>query len=144
MSSTAMTALPTELMGGYDYVLTRFAPGDVSLNVLGNRTECTNPSCTNEGKKKCGRCNTVRYCSRECQVEHWKSEHKSLCQHPTAASTFIGKEVPASWLAVNSGGGGGGGGGGSRGSVSDARVIHDDSRRGKAVEKLYFKLGFSS
>jgi MYND finger len=130
MPSTVMTPLPSKRMGGYDVVLTPFASDEVALDVLGNRTQCTNPSCTNEGKKKCGRCNTVRYCCRECQVEHWRSEHKSLCQRPTAASTFVGKEIPASWLAVNSGGGGV-----SRGSVSEARLVHDDSRRGKRVEK---------
>ena len=29
--------------------------------------------------KACGRCRLVAYCSRECQVAHWK-KHKGSCQ----------------------------------------------------------------
>jgi MYND finger len=28
----------------------------------------------------CGRCRRVVYCSRECQVEHWKKGHKNQCR----------------------------------------------------------------
>lgn len=39
------------------------------------------PICNKCGKdaiKKCGRCKSVYYCSRECQVEDWKT-HKPIC-----------------------------------------------------------------
>ncbi|CAM9109482.1 unnamed protein product [Scytosiphon promiscuus] len=32
-----------------------------------------------EGFKRCGRCRTTVYCSKECQVEHWKAGHKQMC-----------------------------------------------------------------
>jgi hypothetical protein len=45
--------------------------------------------------KKCSRCGAVRYCTRACQVAHWKAGHKREC-------------------------GGGGGGGGSGGAAAHA------------------------
>jgi hypothetical protein len=40
-----------------------------------------------EGKKLsvCGKCKDVKYCSRDCQVAHWKAGHKDVCA--TAASS---------------------------------------------------------
>jgi len=35
-------------------------------------------SCGNEASKRCSRCRRVWYCSRDCQVGHWK-KHKSIC-----------------------------------------------------------------
>lgn len=35
--------------------------------------------CGKEAVKKCGRCKSVYYCSRECQVDDWKS-HKPICE----------------------------------------------------------------
>ncbi|KAJ7285028.1 hypothetical protein C8J57DRAFT_707399 [Mycena rebaudengoi] len=32
---------------------------------------------------RCGRCSTTHYCSRQCQVAHWK-EHKPICLERTA------------------------------------------------------------
>eukprot|EP00985_Skeletonema_marinoi_P013824 scaffold6904_cov140-Skeletonema_marinoi.AAC.6 len=29
--------------------------------------------------KACGRCNSIWYCGKECQTEHWKAGHKSDC-----------------------------------------------------------------
>ena len=29
---------------------------------------CANTGCSNAGTSQCGRCHTVRYCSRTCQV----------------------------------------------------------------------------
>ncbi|KAK8816076.1 MYND-type zinc finger protein [Blastocystis sp. ATCC 50177/Nand II] len=45
---------------------------------------CSNPNCGNtESKpgefKKCSRCKTACYCSKECQLEHWKNGHKKEC-----------------------------------------------------------------
>ena len=39
--------------------------------------------------KRCGRCLTVTYCSKECQTEHW-AVHKATCSKP-AASTSAGR-----------------------------------------------------
>mmetsp|Transcript_12657 Transcript_12657/g.18185 ORF Transcript_12657/g.18185 Transcript_12657/m.18185 type:complete len:206 (+) Transcript_12657:63-680(+) len=39
---------------------------------------CTNSLCSNKGIKRCTRCQYVLYCSRECQVAHWK-RHKAFC-----------------------------------------------------------------
>jgi len=29
---------------------------------------------------KCSRCSQIRYCSKECQIEHWHKGHKSDCK----------------------------------------------------------------
>ncbi|EJD52836.1 hypothetical protein AURDEDRAFT_111374 [Auricularia subglabra TFB-10046 SS5] len=50
---------------------------------------CAGPSCLRSGEdfpeplKLCQRCRVLRYCSRECQKEHWawkKAPHKASCQ----------------------------------------------------------------
>ena len=38
--------------------------------------------CDGPGKNKCGKCKTVRYCSRECQISDW-DDHKQICGHLT-------------------------------------------------------------
>jgi len=48
---------------------------------------CNNPTCLNltgmlesaASRKVCTGCNVVHYCSRECQVGHWK-EHMVACR----------------------------------------------------------------
>lgn len=50
-----------------------------------NISQISCASCKAQGKsnmKACGRCKTVRYCSRQCQVDHWKT-HKLLCKPTT-------------------------------------------------------------
>ncbi|XP_078603313.1 uncharacterized protein LOC144877285 [Branchiostoma floridae x Branchiostoma japonicum] len=46
---------------------------------------CCNPKCGKPGKRKtlklCGRCKLTRYCSRECQIQHWSVGHKKCCGH---------------------------------------------------------------
>jgi hypothetical protein len=38
-------------------------------------------------KRRCARCKSMNYCSRECQVQHWTEEHKFECRpHDTIAS----------------------------------------------------------
>lgn len=32
-----------------------------------------------KGKKRCGGCSRVRYCSRDCATKHWKAGHKAEC-----------------------------------------------------------------
>jgi hypothetical protein len=29
----------------------------------------------------CARCRIVRYCSKQCQISHWKARHKNQCKH---------------------------------------------------------------
>ena len=61
--------------------LTRTAERDGQA-VLVSRTihRCWNCGKTNASVKlsKCSRCETARYCSRQCQKDHWK-EHKAEC-----------------------------------------------------------------
>jgi MYND finger/Sel1 repeat len=47
--------------------------------------KCFNPSCGRKDNadtrfQSCSKCKSVKYCSRECQVEHWKNGHKSQCK----------------------------------------------------------------
>lgn len=48
---------------------------------------CALPSCRarNVRTKHCSRCREVRYCSAECQREHWPA-HKATCHPPTAGT----------------------------------------------------------
>jgi MYND finger len=32
-----------------------------------------------QGLMKCGKCQQIKYCSKECQREHWKKAHKKQC-----------------------------------------------------------------
>jgi len=36
--------------------------------------------CGKKAKATCSRCGEVRYCGRDCQVKHWKAEHKAECK----------------------------------------------------------------
>ena len=47
---------------------------------LENAWPCANPKCQKRGKKKCSKCKGVKYCSRNCQVAHWRSGHKHECE----------------------------------------------------------------
>ncbi|XP_078601008.1 uncharacterized protein LOC144876016 [Branchiostoma floridae x Branchiostoma japonicum] len=48
---------------------------------------CCNPKCGKPGYRKtgtlklCGRCKLTRYCSRDCQIQHWSVGHKKCCGH---------------------------------------------------------------
>lgn len=52
------------------------------INRVVSDGKCTN--CREAGglMQKCGRCKRVAYCTKECQVTHWKSEHKKICRAP--------------------------------------------------------------
>lgn len=56
------------------------------------RRTCSNPGCgateRPDGGKllKCERCRTVRYCSAECQKQHWHVQHRAECVAPASAS----------------------------------------------------------
>ncbi|XP_019646565.1 PREDICTED: ankyrin repeat and EF-hand domain-containing protein 1-like [Branchiostoma belcheri] len=48
---------------------------------------CCNPSCGKPGYrsnlKLCAQCKLTRYCSRDCQKQHWTVGHKKSCGHDT-------------------------------------------------------------
>src|SRR5271155_2828331 len=110
-----------------EVVLSPFAQGFDFATFANNNRQCRGDGCQNEATMKCGRCNSAQYCSRECQIAHWKSNHKRICQSPTTDSIFIG-ELPAAWTATSP----------SAitlspSSRSSARVIYDDTQRNKEV-----------
>lgn len=43
--------------------------------------ECSNNSCSNPGdqNKRCGKCFVAVYCSKDCQIKHWKV-HERHCK----------------------------------------------------------------
>lgn len=57
---------------------------------------CSNPTCGNtESKfgihlenneigefKNCSRCKATCYCSKDCQIAHWRNGHKQECKTP--------------------------------------------------------------
>ena len=50
------------------------------------RAGCTAAGCASEeASSMCGRCEAVRYCSRECQRMDWKA-HKPVCTAQTNVS----------------------------------------------------------
>jgi len=68
----------------------------LSLNSLAFPTACNNPRCSNlsgpselllvSGRgKMCAGCLVARYCSRDCQRQHWK-QHKPVCKALAAAA----------------------------------------------------------
>ena len=54
-----------------------FSSNNTTTDFKTDTTACI--LCSKEAKSQCSRCHKVRYCSRECQMDHWK-EHKSLCK----------------------------------------------------------------
>jgi serine/threonine protein kinase len=54
------------------------------------RNKCSQCRCPG-AKKVCSRCNHARYCSRSCQVTHWKLGHKKAC--PGACNTELSKSA---------------------------------------------------
>jgi Tfp pilus assembly protein PilF len=51
-------------------------------------SKCGKPECQEIGTKQCGKCLLVSYCSRECQVAHFKI-HKKQCKEPTPPTKSI-------------------------------------------------------
>lgn len=49
--------------------------------VIDKYSQCSSLICSNKGKlARCGRCNSASYCSRSCQILHFKTQgHKTLC-----------------------------------------------------------------
>ncbi|XP_019634491.1 PREDICTED: tankyrase-2-like [Branchiostoma belcheri] len=52
---------------------------------------CCNPTCGKPGYratlKLCAQCKLTRYCSRDCQKQHWTVGHKKCCGHDAYTST---------------------------------------------------------
>ena len=48
----------------------------------GTRRQCSNPKCNTQKKvtSKCSGCGSTFYCSRSCQIAHWKAGHKGRCK----------------------------------------------------------------
>lgn len=42
------------------------------------KSKCANCGSTAGAAKKCSTCHVARYCSKECQLSHWKA-HKKVC-----------------------------------------------------------------
>ncbi|KAK0237874.1 hypothetical protein EDD85DRAFT_832172, partial [Armillaria nabsnona] len=49
-----------------------------AMMCLGSQTLCYKCDKKMEAPQRCGKCKTARYCSRECQKQHWP-EHKPHC-----------------------------------------------------------------
>jgi len=55
------------------------------IRVARTLCKCSNPYCSKVEQKKgefslCDRCEIVKYCSRQCQVQHWKAGHRKQCE----------------------------------------------------------------
>jgi hypothetical protein len=52
-----------------------------TLELQPDDSKCRQCSKASESLQRCGRCKTVCYCSKECQVAHWPT-HKANCKRP--------------------------------------------------------------
>ena len=60
--------------------LIRYGAGDsVQVNIPDLAQKCGNPDCSKPGANTCSKCKSILYCSKECQVIHWKAVHKKVC-----------------------------------------------------------------
>jgi hypothetical protein len=58
-------------------------PEKMKLLAWGGGKICHNPGCSVvQDLKKCSVCEVARYCSRKCQLAHWKPIHKAECSKP--------------------------------------------------------------
>jgi hypothetical protein len=81
----------------------------LALSTLAFRTSCNNPSCSNlsgimevqlvSGRScKCAGCREARYCSKECQGQHWQ-QHKPVCKSLAAAKAAAAAAASATAAA---------------------------------------------
>jgi hypothetical protein len=107
------------------------SPFSVSMDfsaLARHRKRCNLDGCTSDGTMKCAGCNTANYCSKECQLAHWRQIHKHTCQNPTVESTFV-PEIPSSWRETRASATTA-----PSESIRFARLVHDDTHRGKTVD----------
>lgn len=53
-----------------------------------NATRCEKCGSADEGLRKCQQCKAAYYCSRDCQLSHWK-EHKVACRYHTSTAAAL-------------------------------------------------------
>ena len=78
--------------------------------------------------RKCARCRAARYCSRECQLQHWRDGgHQHECREllASAASAAAASAAPQRSVPAGGKGGGGGGGGGDIGTARLSAAAYD-------------------
>ena len=81
----------------------------ILVGTLPSSNPCAAAGCSGYGRQVCARCRSVKYCSRECQIAHWKMEkfgHKTMCKaltHSTMGSVGVGfpRLLPASTWPVS-------------------------------------------
>ncbi len=56
-------------------------PEAPNLTNASGHHSCSN--CGKRGKYRCSRCMQSRYCSRQCQEDHWEVHKPSCVKHPT-------------------------------------------------------------
>ena len=65
------------------------APGGAEIGApVPAAQRCARPGCDARGTKQCVVCKAVRYCTKECQVAHWKLKpggHKAACRAAAAS-----------------------------------------------------------
>ncbi|KAJ6619787.1 hypothetical protein B0H10DRAFT_1876702 [Mycena sp. CBHHK59/15] len=60
---------------------------------------CNKPPLTGDKPfAKCGKCKITHYCSRQCQIAHWK-EHKPICKERVATAALLEKQKEAARLS---------------------------------------------
>mmetsp|Transcript_20860 Transcript_20860/g.29747 ORF Transcript_20860/g.29747 Transcript_20860/m.29747 type:complete len:268 (+) Transcript_20860:169-972(+) len=79
-----MTSLAGEIQPSNYSVL------DFSRSHWYEKLTCANSPCANPGVKQCARCHNDVYCSRECQVAHYKL-HKTFCNRIAASPENVAK-----------------------------------------------------
>jgi hypothetical protein len=62
----------------FEEIVNRASKSEQASNPAGGHSIRCNV-CHKGGKKTCGRCQRVKYCSRECQLKDWKN-HKTHCK----------------------------------------------------------------
>lgn len=78
--------LVTQDAGEYHASLARASSYDFAalskqvVDMMRSCSACSNTNCTKLAKSVCKGCASARYCSGECQKEHWVSSHRSQCR----------------------------------------------------------------
>ncbi|XP_078601076.1 uncharacterized protein LOC144876067 [Branchiostoma floridae x Branchiostoma japonicum] len=63
---------------------------------------CCNPKCGKPGYRKtlklCAQCKLTRYCSRDCQIQHWSVGHKKCCGHDEYSADATDLALTVGWF----------------------------------------------